>query len=78
MDRHPPSRYLDKFMTRLPEGMRARVKELAARNYRSMNSEIIAALERHLAESAATGEGLGNSSPAAAHHHQQDRSAVSD
>ncbi|WP_276313258.1 Arc family DNA-binding protein [Ochrobactrum sp. A-1] len=35
----------DKFMLRLPDGMRERVREAAEQNKRSMNAEIIARLE---------------------------------
>ena len=35
----------DKFMLRLPDGMRERIKAAADRNNRSMNAEIVAALE---------------------------------
>ena len=35
----------DKFMLRLPDGMRDRIKEVAAENNRSMNAEIVATLE---------------------------------
>lgn len=35
----------DKFMLRLPDGMRGRVKLAAEQNNRSMNSEIVATLE---------------------------------
>lgn len=35
----------DKFMLRLPDGMRDRIKQAAARNGRSMNAEIIDTLE---------------------------------
>lgn len=35
----------DKFMLRLPDGMRERIKAAADKNSRSMNSEIVAALE---------------------------------
>jgi hypothetical protein len=38
----------DKFMLRLPEGMREQIKNSAAINNRSMNSEIIASLEEWL------------------------------
>lgn len=38
----------DKFVVRLPDGMRKRVEELAALNYSSMNTEIIRAIEAHL------------------------------
>lgn len=36
----------DKFMLRLPDGMRERIAEAAKENNRSMNSEIVARLER--------------------------------
>ena len=35
----------DKFMLRLPDGMRERIKAVAEANNRSMNSEIVATLE---------------------------------
>ena len=35
------SRTADKFVVRLPNGMREQVAEVARRNHRSMNSEII-------------------------------------
>lgn len=38
----------DRYIVRFPEGMRQRVKEEAARRRRSMNAEIIYAIERHL------------------------------
>ncbi|MBY3369351.1 Arc family DNA-binding protein [Rhizobium laguerreae] len=41
-----PVRDQDKFMLRLPEGMRDRIKISAERNGRSMNAEIIQALEQ--------------------------------
>lgn len=42
------SRTADKFVVRLPEGMRSRIGEVAKGNHRSMNSEIIARLENSL------------------------------
>lgn len=39
------NRESDRFMLRLPDGMRDRLKEEAAKNNRSMNAEIIARLE---------------------------------
>lgn len=39
------SRIADKFVIRMPEGMRERIAEIAKDNHRSMNSEIIRALE---------------------------------
>ena len=38
----------DKFMLRLPEGMRDRLKEVAKENRRSMNAQIVTLLERQL------------------------------
>lgn len=54
----------DKFMLRLPNGWRDAIKERAVKNRRSMNQEILVALESVV--SAATGEGLANTAPAAA------------
>ena len=62
------SQPLDKYMLRLPDGWRDVIKARAARNRRSMNSEILAALEC-VVSAAATGEGLGNRAPAAAPSH---------
>lgn len=42
------SRTADKFVVRLPEGMRSRIAEVARLYHRSMNSEIIARLEKSL------------------------------
>lgn len=41
----------EKFVVRLPSGMRQEIADVARRSRRSMNSEIIARLERSLAES---------------------------
>lgn len=38
----------DKFMLRLPEGAREQIKILAAKNRRSMNAEIVCALDEWL------------------------------
>ncbi|KAA1280396.1 Arc family DNA-binding protein [Citrobacter pasteurii] len=43
-----PSQEMDRFNVRLPAGMREDIAERAKRNGRSMNSEIIAALEAWL------------------------------
>ena len=43
-----PSRTADKFVVRLPEGMRDRIADVAKQHHRSMNSEIIARLEHSL------------------------------
>lgn len=44
----PTTRESDKFMLRLPDGMRDRIKAAADANNRSMNAEIILALEQWL------------------------------
>lgn len=41
----PTGRESDKFMLRLPDGMRDRIKKKAEFNNRSMNAEIVASLE---------------------------------
>ncbi|WYK04474.1 Arc family DNA-binding protein [Cereibacter sphaeroides f. sp. denitrificans] len=45
----PTGRESDKFMLRLPDGMRGQLKAAAAINNRSMNAEIVARLEQSLA-----------------------------
>lgn len=57
----------DKYMLRLPDGWRDAIKARAARNRRSMNSEILAALEGLV--SAAAGAVSANPTPAAAPSH---------
>lgn len=42
-----PSQQQDKFILRLPDGMRERIKVVAELNNRSMNAEIVAILEDH-------------------------------
>lgn len=42
------SRTADKFVVRLPDGMRERIADVARNHHRSMNSEIIARLEQSL------------------------------
>lgn len=58
----------DQYMLRLPDGWRDAIKAKAARNRRSMNSEILAALES-VVSAAATGAKFGDQAPAAAHSH---------
>lgn len=48
MEQDYPSRKLDRFIIRLPDGMRERFKTAAHINGRSMNAEIVLALEAHL------------------------------
>ncbi|WP_068951558.1 Arc family DNA-binding protein [Pararhizobium polonicum] len=40
-----PSEQADKYLLRMPEGMREQLKEAAKRNNRSMNAEIVARIE---------------------------------
>jgi hypothetical protein len=47
-DRAPQNQ--DKFIVRLPDGMRDRIKAAAERNGRSMNSEIVSTLEEKYPE----------------------------
>jgi hypothetical protein len=47
------SRTADKFVVRLPEGMRERIADVARNHHRSMNSEIIARLEQSLIQEGA-------------------------
>ena len=39
----------DRIIVRLPDGMRDKLSELAEANGRSMTSEVVAAIEKHLA-----------------------------
>ncbi|MCW2292361.1 hypothetical protein M2262_002411 [Pseudomonas sp. BIGb0408] len=43
-----PSGLKDKFVVRMPDGMRAKVAQLAGDSEMSMNGEIVAAIEAHL------------------------------
>ena len=45
-----PSTVADKYVIRLPAGMRDRIRERAAANRRSMNAEIVHYLDRSLDE----------------------------
>lgn len=52
------SRTADKFVVRLPDGMRERIADVARNHHRSMNSEIISRLEQSLFQ-----EGTPDSNP---------------
>ncbi|MDE3735783.1 MULTISPECIES: Arc family DNA-binding protein [Pseudomonas] len=52
------SRTADKFVVRLPEGMRERIALVARNHHRSMNSEIIARLEQSMLQEGALDEGV--------------------
>jgi plasmid stability protein len=45
MPENDQHQFKDRYMLRLPDGMRDRIKTVAAQNNRSMNAEIVAALE---------------------------------
>ena len=45
MNPYAPSRIADKFVIRLEPGQRGRLADTADRNFRSMNSEVLCALE---------------------------------
>lgn len=67
------SRTADKFVVRLPEGMRDRIAEVARAQHRSMNSEIIARLESSLQQEGISteGESLRLDSPELSHHERE-------
>jgi predicted DNA-binding protein len=46
-NRHAPA-FIEKFVIRLPKGLRNKIKHLSEQNRRSMNSEIIMVLEKHI------------------------------
>lgn len=50
------SRTADKFVVRLPDGMRERIAEVARTHHRSMNSEIIARLEQSMVQEGSLGD----------------------
>ncbi|SIR79408.1 Arc-like DNA binding domain-containing protein [Aquipseudomonas alcaligenes] len=52
------SRTADKFVVRLPDGMRERIADVARNHHRSMNSEIIARLEQSLIQEDSLGDDL--------------------
>lgn len=53
------SRTADKFVVRLPDGMRERIADVARNHHRSMNSEIIARLEQTLLQEGVVGDDQG-------------------
>lgn len=53
-----PSQVAPRFNVRLPEGMREQIQELAKRNNRSMNAEIVAMLKEALSYELATYQGV--------------------
>lgn len=58
-----PSENADKFVVRLPDGMRDRIRVNAEANRRSMNSEIVHYLDRALAAEEAKGPAEAATSP---------------
>lgn len=62
------SQTLDRYIIRLPDGWRDAIKRLAAKNRRSMNQEILAALES-VVRAAAEGQiGVGSSAAASSNN----------
>lgn len=43
-----PSREMEKALIRFPHGLKPKLQELAQANYRSMNAEIVARLQRDI------------------------------
>lgn len=41
-----PSQQADRFIVRLPDGMRDKIKQQSASNHRSMNAEMVFLIER--------------------------------
>ncbi len=54
------SRTADKFVVRLPDGMRERIAEVARTHHRSMNSEIIARLEQSMIQESSLADDLAS------------------
>ena len=52
------SRTADKFVVRLPDGMRERIADVARNHHRSMNSEIIARLEQSMLQESVLSDDL--------------------
>lgn len=67
------SRHADKFVVRLPDGMRTRIAEVARCAHRSMNSEIVARLEQTLSAEGhlPTGSDGAPANGGALHLHEQ-------
>lgn len=66
-----PSQEAERFIARMPQGMRDRLRAAAAENRRSMNSELIFHLDRALplqVRKAVAGEGSKAKTPAAVRH----------
>ena len=58
MAQDSPSRKLDQYMVRFPDGLRDRIAEVAKKNKRSMNQEIIDRLEETFNQDEWLPEGL--------------------
>lgn len=54
------SRTADKFVVRLPDGMRERIADVARNHHRSMNSEIIARLEQSMLQESTLDDDLNS------------------
>lgn len=67
------SRTADKFVVRLPSGMRDRIASVSRDNHRSMNSEIVARLEQSLnqEDGITIDDGLNLNSPELSLHERE-------
>lgn len=63
-----PSREADKYIVRLPDGMRDRIRERAAANRRSMNAEIVHYLDCALGAQEAKDPASVGALPGRDHH----------
>jgi hypothetical protein len=59
-----PSQKAERFQLRMPDGLRHRVKEIAEKNRRSMNAEIILMIERAAFDQPLTPENEKGAAPA--------------
>ena len=65
---------VEKFVIRLPNGLRNKIKQLSEQNRRSMNSEIIMVLEKHIQQCLMNeGEDLGDFAESDAEAHLTDK-----
>lgn len=61
---------IEKFVIRLPKGLRNKIKHLSEQNRRSMNSEIIMVLEKHIQQNMSEQQAGFDSSMAGREHQE--------
>lgn len=66
-----PSQTADKFMLRMPDGMRNEIRDRAEANRRSMNAEIVHILDRALITEEAKGPAATAIAPSQEHDHSR-------